>query len=78
MNTPPQAGRIAESTMKIREKWNRITDEDLKAIGGKREKLLSKLQERYGYPRERAERELIDFETEVMEHAGHEVPAHTR
>ena len=78
MNTPPQEGRIGSSADKIREKWNRITDDDLKAVGGKREKFLAKLQERYGYPRERAEKELIDFETEVMEHSGQEVPAHTR
>jgi uncharacterized protein YjbJ (UPF0337 family) len=32
----------------IKEKWNRLTDDDLEAIDGRREKLVGKIQERYG------------------------------
>lgn len=78
MNTVQQDGKLAGNIIRIRERWNRITDDDLKAIGGKREKLLAKLQERYGYPRDRAEMELSQFETDLMESYSGQVPAHSR
>jgi len=36
------------------------TDDDLTAINGRRDQLAGKLQERYGYAKEQAERELDD------------------
>ena len=39
----------------------KLTDDDLTAIEGKRDQLAGKLQERYGYAKEQAERELDDF-----------------
>ncbi|MGH9857772.1 MAG: CsbD family protein [Acidobacteriota bacterium] len=32
----------------VKEKWNRLTDDDLEAIDGSRQKLVGKIQERYG------------------------------
>ena len=46
---------------KIKEKWGKLTDDDLKVIEGKRDQLSGKLQERYGYEIEQAEKELEDF-----------------
>lgn len=37
--------------------WGRLTDDDLDQIAGSKDKLIGKLQERYGYAREQAERE---------------------
>ena len=42
----------------IQKKWGEITDDDMTQIDGEREKLVGKLQERYGYAREKAESEL--------------------
>jgi uncharacterized protein YjbJ (UPF0337 family) len=39
----------------------KVTDDDLTTIAGKRDELAGKLQERYGYGKEQAERELDDF-----------------
>jgi hypothetical protein len=39
------------------EKWNALTDDDLKEIAGKKDRLVGKLQERYGYGKEQAQRE---------------------
>jgi uncharacterized protein YjbJ (UPF0337 family) len=44
----------------VREWWGKITDDDLDQINGKRDQMIGKLQERYGYTRERAEREVND------------------
>ncbi len=34
--------------------WGKLTDNDLDQINGERERLIGKLQERYGYTREQA------------------------
>lgn len=38
--------------------WGRLTDDDLDVVAGERERLAGRLQERYGYAKERAEREI--------------------
>jgi uncharacterized protein YjbJ (UPF0337 family) len=45
----------------VKERWGRLTDDDLIVIAGKRDQLLGKIQERYGIVREAAERELREF-----------------
>ena len=42
----------------IRSKWGKLTDDDVETIAGKKDQLLGRLQERYGYKRDDAEREL--------------------
>lgn len=46
---------------KAKAKWGKLTDDDLLVIEGKRDELAGKIQERYGYAKEQAERELDDF-----------------
>jgi uncharacterized protein YjbJ (UPF0337 family) len=38
--------------------WGDLTDDDLDRIEGDRDKLIGRLQERYGYTREKAEAEM--------------------
>jgi len=45
----------------IRSRWGKLTDDDLTQIQGEAEKMIGKLQERYGYKRDQAERELNEF-----------------
>ncbi len=49
---------------KIREKWGKLTGDDLDKIAGKREQLLGRLQKAYGYAKEDAEREIKKFESD--------------
>lgn len=42
----------------VKEWWGDLTDDDLTKIDGKRDKLVGALQERYGYAKERAEKEV--------------------
>jgi uncharacterized protein YjbJ (UPF0337 family) len=46
----------------IKKKWNKLTDQDLNHINGQREHLISKLQERYHWDRNRAEEEVDNLE----------------
>lgn len=45
----------------VKLRWGKLTDDDLLVIAGKRDQLLGKLQERYGYAKEKAEREFDMF-----------------
>ena len=47
---------------KFRTQWGELTDDDLDVIAGRREQLAGKVQERYGIARDRAEREVSDWE----------------
>ena len=42
----------------MKEKWGKLTDDDVEVIAGKKEQLVGRLQERYGYSKEQAEKEL--------------------
>jgi uncharacterized protein YjbJ (UPF0337 family) len=46
---------------KIREKWGKLTDDDVDVIAGKGEVLVGKLQERYGIARDEAENQARKF-----------------
>ncbi len=52
---------------KVRQKWGKLTDDDLTTIAGRREQFAGILQERYGYAREQVEKSLDDFALELKE-----------
>jgi uncharacterized protein YjbJ (UPF0337 family) len=57
MNWDQVAGNWKQFQGTVREKWGKLTDDDLEVIAGKRDKLLGKIQERYGISKEEAEKE---------------------
>jgi uncharacterized protein YjbJ (UPF0337 family) len=61
MNPEILEGRWHQLKGEIRARWGKLTNEDLTQISGHVEKMLGKLQERYGYTHEQAEKELNDF-----------------
>ena len=61
MNWDTLKGKWKQVSGKVKEKWGKLTDDDLTAIAGKRDQLLGKLQQRYGYEKQQAEKELDDF-----------------
>ncbi len=46
---------------KVKEKWAELTDDDMLAIEGQRDQLVGRVQERYGYAKELAEKEVKEF-----------------
>jgi len=46
---------------KIKDRWDRLTDEDIREIHGNYFQLINKLQKRYGHARERIEKEIGDW-----------------
>ena len=61
MNWDVVKGNWKQFTGKVKQKWGKLTDDDLSAIGGKRDELVGRLQKHYGYAKDEAERELDDF-----------------
>lgn len=61
MNTDVLKGKWNQMKGDVKKTWGDLTDDDLKMIEGDRDKLLGKLQERYGYTREQAETEWNKF-----------------
>ncbi len=58
MNWDEVGGRWNHFKGSVKEHWGKLTDDDLTVIAGNRDKLLGKLQERYGITKEKAEEQL--------------------
>ena len=54
MNTDRLEGNWKQFKGKIKEKWGKLTDDDLDVIAGKTEQLVGRVQERYGIAKEEA------------------------
>jgi len=60
MNQDILKGKWQEIKGEIKERWGKLTDNDLVEIQGRGEKLLGLLQKKYGYIRDKAELEYED------------------
>jgi len=47
----------------VREQWGKLTDDDVEQIAGKRDRLVGKVQERYGIAKEEADRRIREWES---------------
>lgn len=45
----------------VKEQWGKLTDDDVAQTEGNYDQLVGKIQERYGYSKERAQREVDDW-----------------
>lgn len=62
MNWDRIEGRWTEMKGRVKNQWGKLTDDDLTEVSGKRDILLGKIQSRYGYAKDKAEQELLEFE----------------
>jgi len=58
MNWEQIEGKWKELKGQARTKWGKLTDDDLENVAGKKDMLLGRLQQRYGYKRDQAEKEV--------------------
>src|SRR5659263_779115 len=61
MNEDVLKGKWKEIKGGFKEKWGKLTDDDLTKVEGNKEKLLGLLQQKYGYAKDKAEQEYKDF-----------------
>ncbi len=45
----------------VRERWDKLSDVDLDEISGREEKLIGKIQEKYGIAKLEAKKAVVDF-----------------
>lgn len=67
MNWDIVQGNWEQMKGKARQEWGKLTDDDLDKIHGKKEELVGKLQERYGWAKFDAERRADDFVRTISE-----------
>ena len=67
MNWDQIEGKWKELQGGVKEKWGKITDDELTEIGGKREKLAGMIQTKYGIAKEAAEDQIAKFEKSLDE-----------
>lgn len=48
----------------VKQKWADLTDDDLLHVEGSRDKLIGKVQERYGHSKDAAERQVDEWQRE--------------
>lgn len=61
MNSDTVEGQWKQMKGKARQQWGKLTDDDLDRVQGKREELTGLVQEKYGYARDQAKKEVDDF-----------------
>ena len=62
MNQDIIKGQWQQLRGKLKQKWSKLTDDDLGLLDGHRDYLVGKLQERYGIAKEKAEVHVKEFE----------------
>ena len=77
MNWDQVEGKWKQIRGAVKEKWGKLTDDDLDQIAGKREQFVGKIQQRYGIAREEAQRQADEWmraqnlgTTESVRHGG--------
>ena len=63
MNSDTFKGQWHQIKGEVKTQWGKLTDSDLEQIEGQSEKLIGKIQERYGYAKDRAEEEFRKFQS---------------
>ena len=61
MNEDILKGKWKELKGSVKEKWGKLTDEDVTEVEGKTEKLVGILQVKYGYSKDEAQEEYNKF-----------------
>ncbi len=76
MNWDRVEGNWKQVMGKAREKWGKLSNDDMEVIGGRRDQLVGHIQERYGIARDVAQKQADEWaealkEEEKVSTAGH-------
>jgi uncharacterized protein YjbJ (UPF0337 family) len=72
-NKDVMKGKWLQMRGDIKQKWGKLTDDEMDQINGQYDKLVGTIQERYGYSRDRAEREVDRFMTDYDRSSSNQV-----
>jgi uncharacterized protein YjbJ (UPF0337 family) len=74
MNSDQLEGKWKQLKGSVKQEWGKLTDDDLNYINGKKDILIGKLQERYGYAKEDAQAradQWLKSRSRELEHSRH-------
>jgi uncharacterized protein YjbJ (UPF0337 family) len=79
MNWTQLEGKWTQLKAEAKTQWGKLTEDDLTYVSGHREKLVGKLQERYGLLRDRAQKDVDEWFAKIgqkIDHLGqsHDTP----
>jgi uncharacterized protein YjbJ (UPF0337 family) len=63
MNSDQIEGKWKQLKGSVKQKWGKLTDDDLDVIAGKQDELAGKIQERYGITKEEAAKQIREWNT---------------
>jgi uncharacterized protein YjbJ (UPF0337 family) len=61
MNSDQLQGKWKQMKGSIKEKWGKLTDDDIDVINGQQEKLVGRIQERYGIAKNEAQKQVDEW-----------------
>ncbi len=61
MNSDQLKGKWKQLKGSVKERWGKLTDDDLDVIDGQSEQLVGTIQERYGIAREAAQKQVDEW-----------------
>lgn len=70
MNQDQLEGKWKQVKGRAKEKWGKLTDDDLDEIQGRQQVLVGKIQERYGHDREAAKKAVDSWMKEQDDRRG--------
>jgi uncharacterized protein YjbJ (UPF0337 family) len=73
MNWDRIEGQWKQMKGSVKERWGKLTDDDLNVIGGKKDQLVGRLQERYGIAKDEAQTQVDEWNKTVAEQNQEEV-----
>jgi uncharacterized protein YjbJ (UPF0337 family) len=75
MNSDQWQGKWKQVKGAIKERWGKLTDDDLDVIAGQRDQLAGRIQERYGIEKDAARKQVDDW-MRMQESQGNFVETH--
>jgi uncharacterized protein YjbJ (UPF0337 family) len=64
MKTDTLKGKWKQVKGQAKERWGKLTDDELDQMEGRTDQLAGKIQEKYGVARDEAEKQVSEFERE--------------
>ena len=69
MNSDQMKGKWKQIKGSVKERWGKLTDDDLNVIDGQTEQLIGTIQERYGIAREAARKQVDEWNASLAREA---------
>jgi uncharacterized protein YjbJ (UPF0337 family) len=61
-------GHWEKLTPKVQDRWIKLTQYDAETVAGQRDRLMGKLQERYGMAPKEADKQIAEWQTKARDH----------